>query len=190
MLVKDWLMGKGCLGYLDTDETACNDSSGESDSGVVPVPLKMALAMAKEWENRGRSEAHARGQRIGYDLLYFSASWCVPCQKITSTKKWYLQYQKYWEYDISGGKIHHNPTGKMIDVLWIGPSEKTLESYNKYRSNMPWHSTSFGSKQHWFLTKYYQINSFPTFVLIGRDGRVLLRTNCKEGLEDMTDMIK
>ena len=196
MLVKDWLMGKGCLGYLDTDETACSDSSGESDSWGSARSTE-AGAGAGDGEGVGESgaagEAHARGDKgLDVAILYFSASWCLPCQKITSQlKKWYLQYQKkYWEYDISGGKIHHNPTGKMIDVLWIGPSEKTLESYNKYRSNMPWHSTSFGSKQHWFLTKYYQINSFPTFVLIGRDGRVLLRTNCKEGLEDMTDMIK
>ena len=195
MLVRDWLMGKGCPGYLDTDETACSDSSGESDSwGSARSTEDGAGAGAGDGAGDGAGEGVGEMGDKGLDvaILYFSASWCPPCQKITpQLKKWYLQYQKkYWKHDISGGKINHNPTGKMIDVLWIGPSEKTLESYNKYRSNMPWHSTSFGSKQHWFLTKYYQINSFPTFVLIGRDGRVLLRTNCKEGLEDMTDMIK
>ena len=198
MLVKDWLMGKGCPGYLDTDETACSDSSGESDEwGSARSTEAGAGAGAGDGEGVGESGvaggAHARGDKgLDVAILYFSASWCPPCQKMTpQLKKWYLQYQKkYWKHDISGGKINHNPTGKMIDVLWIGPAEQTLESYNKYRSNMPWHSTSFGSKQHWFLTKYYQINSFPTFVLIGRDGKVLLRTNCKDGLEDMTDMIK
>ena len=40
----------------------------------------------------------------------------------------------------------------MIDVLWIGPAEQTLESYNKYRSNMPWHTyvlevNNIGSQQ-------------------------------------------
>jgi len=210
MLVRDWLMGKGCPGYLDTDETACSDSSGESDSWGSARSTE-AGAGAGDGDGAGAGEgvgesgaaggtgrvagggAHPRGGKgLDVAILYFSASWCPPCQKMTpQLKKWYLQYQKkYWKHDVSGGKINHNPTGKMIDVLWIGPAEKTLESYNKYRSNMPWHSTSFGSKQHWFLTKYYQINSFPTFVLIGRDGKVLLRTNCKEGLEDMTDMIK
>lgn len=212
MLVRDWLMGKGCPGYLDTDETACSDSSGESDSwgsarsteGVVGAGEGVGEAGVAGGTGRaggaggagragGAGGAHARrGKGLDVAILYFSASWCPPCQKMTpQLKKWYLQYQKkYWKHDVSGGKINHNPTGKMIDVLWIGPGEQTLESYNKYRSNMPWHTTSFGSKQHWFLTKYYQIDSFPTFVLIERDGRVLLRTNCKEGLEDMTDMIK
>ncbi|KAG6398795.1 hypothetical protein SASPL_140265 [Salvia splendens] len=102
-----------------------------------------------------------KGKIVG---LYFSASWCGPCQRFTPVLvEVYNELQK-----------HHN-----FEIVFVsGDGDK--EAYDAYFSKMPWLAIPFSdSEAREKLDALFTVSGIPHLVILDKDGKVL--TN--EGVE-------
>ncbi|KAL1539357.1 protein-disulfide reductase [Salvia divinorum] len=101
------------------------------------------------------------GKTVG---LYFSASWCGPCQRFTPILvEVYNELQK-----------HHN-----FEIVFVSGDEDK-ESYDAYFSKMPWFAIPFSdSETREQLDALFVVSGIPHLVILDKDGKVL--TN--EGVE-------
>jgi nucleoredoxin len=90
--------------------------------------------------------------------LYFSASWCGPCVKFTP-----LLAEKYEEVQKEGGDF---------EVVFISADEGEEDCLNYY-SKMPWKRLAFNQEKLDELMNKYEVQGFPTVVLLDRDGSVV-----------------
>lgn len=96
-----------------------------------------------------------RGKRLG---LYFSASWCGPCQKFTPNL-----VEVYNELLPKGD----------FEVVFVSGDEDD-ESFNGYFSKMPWLAVPFSdSETRDRLDELFSVRGIPHLVIIGENGKVL-----------------
>lgn len=102
-----------------------------------------------------------KGKIVG---LYFSASWCGPCQRFTPVLvEVYNELQK-----------HHN-----FEIVFVSGDEDK-EAYDAYFSKMPWLAIPFSdSEAREKLDALFTVSGIPHLVILDQDGKVL--TN--EGVE-------
>jgi len=93
---------------------------------------------------------------VDYWVLYFSASWCPPCKKVTPRLMEF--YQK-------------SPAS--VEVLFIS-ADKSEEEYQKYANTMPWLSIDYRDQVliDALRTRYY-VEGIPAVVVVSRDGELI-----------------
>ncbi|KAI5352327.1 hypothetical protein L3X38_005218 [Prunus dulcis] len=95
------------------------------------------------------------GKKLG---LYFSASWCGPCQRFTPAL-----VEAYNELSPKGD----------FEVVFISADEDD-ESFNGYFSKMPWLAIPFSdSEARDGVDELFKVRGIPHLVILGEDGKVL-----------------
>ncbi|KAH7857457.1 hypothetical protein Vadar_012932 [Vaccinium darrowii] len=96
-----------------------------------------------------------KGKKVG---LYFSASWCGPCQRFTPTLV----------------EIYNEllPKGD-FEVVFVS-ADKDAEEFNGYFSKMTWLAIPFSdSKTRDRLDKLFKVMGIPYLVILDEDGKVM-----------------
>ncbi|CAL1355483.1 unnamed protein product [Linum trigynum] len=96
------------------------------------------------------------GKTIG---LYFSAQWCLPCEKFTP--KLVPIYHKIKADDEDD-----------FEIVFVS-SDRDHESYASYFSLMPWLAIPFGDANIRSLAKHFDVQGIPCLVILGPDGRTV-----------------
>jgi len=92
-------------------------------------------------------ELRGEGRVIG---LYFSAHWCPPCRSFTpSLVKAYESHLR----------------AKQLEVIFVS-SDKDAKSFQEYFATMPWLAIPNGDPRKGKLSKYFEVEGIPMFVLI------------------------
>jgi len=92
-------------------------------------------------------------------LVYFSASWCPPCQEFTpQLVAWY----------------HAHSDGRTLPLLFVS-YDRDAAAMRQHMSDdhMPWWGVAFGSDSAKDLTQAYGATAIPVLVLLDDHGRVL-----------------
>jgi nucleoredoxin len=92
--------------------------------------------------------------------LYFSASWCRPCVMFTP-----VLTQKYNE-------IKASEDADKLEVIFIS-ADQSEEEANHYYEKMPWKRLAYDQDKISELMTRYEVDGFPTVVLLDIDGTVL-----------------
>ncbi|XP_050119098.1 probable nucleoredoxin 1 [Malus sylvestris] len=96
-----------------------------------------------------------KGKKLG---LYFSASWCSPCQQFTPAL-----VEAYNEISPNGD----------FEIIFISADEDD-ESFNGYFSKMPWLAIPFSdSDARDSVDGLFKVRGIPHLVILGEDGKVL-----------------
>lgn len=98
--------------------------------------------------------------------LYFSASWCPPCQAFTP-----LLSDFYQEV---------NRDEKQLEIVWVS-HDKTEEEYKKYFKSMSWLAIPFGDKRIEELTQHFNIKGIPVLLVLKPNGEIAT----KQGKQDV-----
>lgn len=102
--------------------------------------------------------------------LYFSASWCPPCHAFTPIlAAWYKTLK-----------------GKRDDVeIVFVSSDKSLEEFQAYRSQMPWLSIDYVARDlKGALGQAFNVTGIPTLVFLDKDGSVITLEGRKKVMSD------
>ena len=110
-----------------------------------------------------------------YILLDFWGTWCEPCKKTTPELT----------------KLYNEFKGKKFIIVSIA-LEKNARNVEKYvkEKGIKWHNIfqSFDTKNS--IPIKFRINEYPTFILIDRRGKILMRESGIDGFEVIRDRIK
>ena len=90
--------------------------------------------------------------------LYFSASWCPPCQ--TFTKLLIPFYETV------------NEESKQFEVV-LFPYDKEEEAAKAYFGKMPWLSVPLGHEKVKASADHFKVHGIPAFFILKSDGTVL-----------------
>ena len=103
--------------------------------------------------------------------LYFSGSWCGPCQQFTPLlKEFYTAVKR---------------EGKPFEIVFIS-HDRSIDEFNQYYSKMPWHALPYnqiGRKAAQELVEKYQVSGIPSLIflrnlddesILASDGRSLV----------------
>jgi thiol-disulfide isomerase/thioredoxin len=104
--------------------------------------------------------------------IYFSASWCGPCQKFTP------QLAKFYH--------EMNKAGKKYEIVWVS-RDRTQEEFVQYYSKMPWLAVPIGNLQKVIevLGPKYQMKGIPHLVILdGQDASVYTLDGRRMMMED------
>ena len=108
-----------------------------SKSGIVPVSVLSS---------------------IKYVLVYFSASWCKPCQSFTPALDMF--YDSINSFD------------KDVEIIYIS-RDNTLEEFTEYYSKMPWLAVPYeDSSRRQTLKEIFNSKSIPSLYLINSAGSI------------------
>jgi len=92
--------------------------------------------------------------------LYFSGSWCGPCQQFTpKLKEFYTSVKR---------------EGKTLEIVFIS-HDRNIEEFQQYFATMPWHAlpyTEVGRRAAQEMVEKFQVSGIPTLLLLrgGLDG--------------------
>ncbi|MFT3678038.1 MAG: TlpA disulfide reductase family protein [Chitinophagaceae bacterium] len=135
----------------------------------IAVPGTDAIDFAKKDLNGNQlSLSSFRGK---YVLLDFWGSWCVPCRKGNPHLK--ELYQRYKD--------------KGFDIIGIAADNDTPDAWKKAieKDGLPWHHILLDD-----LNKKYNIGSYPTKILIDKNGKIIGRYGSEEKeLDEMLSKI-
>ncbi|KAI3698482.1 hypothetical protein L2E82_42057 [Cichorium intybus] len=96
-----------------------------------------------------------KGKKVG---LYFSASWCPPCQRFTPNL-----VEVYNELIPKGD----------LEIVFISADED-IDSFTAYFSKMPWLAVPFSdSKTRESLDESFKVNGIPHLVFLDENGKVM-----------------
>ena len=135
----------------------------------IAVPGTDAIDFAKNDLNGNLlSLSSFRGK---YVLLDSWGSWCVPCRKGNPhLKELYKQYKE-----------------RGFDIIGIAADNDTQDAWKKAieKDDLPWHHILLGD-----LDKKYNIRSYPTKILIDKNGKIIGRYGSEEAeLDEMLGKI-
>jgi peroxiredoxin len=145
-----------------------------------PKPLKLSVGefipgveigdVAPEFTARtlGGRDLRLRDVRGKVVLMDFWASWCGMCQTALPTM---MKLQKKYEKD-----------GLVIVGVSVDTDAKKAQSFVA-RHAIPWSQTALGPIDSNPVARLYNVNSTPTIILIGRDGKVIGRDIAANDLE-------
>ncbi|CAN1824711.1 Probable nucleoredoxin 2 [Linum perenne] len=102
------------------------------------------------------SVASLVGKTIG---LYFSAQWCLPCEKFTP--KLIPIYHK------EGNNNEHD-----FEIVFVS-NDRDQDSFNSYYAQMPWLALPFGDPNIKTLAKHFDVQGIPCLVILGPDGKTI-----------------
>jgi len=108
-----------------------------------------------------------------FTLLDFWGTWCVPCKELTPELK----------------RISHNYSEK-LNIIGVA-SDKNAEIVKDYVSenNIQWRQSFSNRKKKSKIIKELKITSYPTFILIGKTGKVIYRGG-SNSLSEIERLIK
>jgi len=89
-------------------------------------------------------------------LLYFSASWCRPCQKFTPMLHSFYQSTERYSLEVVFVSRDHNEA-----------------AFREYFSTMPWLAIPFESKEREELITTFEVDGVPRVVILNNKGEVL-----------------
>lgn len=93
-----------------------------------------------------------------YVLVYFSASWCKPCQAFTPALDMF--YDSINSFD------------KDVEVIYVS-RDNTPEEFNEYYSKMPWLAVPFeDATRRQSLKDTFNSRSIPSLYLINSSGAI------------------
>ncbi|HEY8660281.1 MAG TPA: TlpA disulfide reductase family protein [Hanamia sp.] len=120
---------------------------------------------------RDKTKFTLSSTRGGYTLIDFWASWCAPCRRaIPNWKKVYGKYHK-----------------KGFNIISVA-DDRNLSDWEQalVKEQMPWIQVidNFPNKNEpAVVTELYGIKSIPYYVLIDKDGRIILSTNDESAIQ-------
>lgn len=126
----------------------------ELEKRKTAIPGTLSIEFAKpDLKGKPLSLLSFRGK---YVLLDFWGSWCVPCRKENPHLK-----QLYYEYKDKG-----------FDIIGIAADDRTQNAWREAieKDALPWHHVLLGN-----LGTLYNITSYPTKILIDRQGIIIGR---------------
>ncbi|KAA8530621.1 hypothetical protein F0562_005445 [Nyssa sinensis] len=96
-----------------------------------------------------------RGKKLG---LYFSGSWCGPCQQFTPELI----------------EVYNELSSKSDFEIILISADEYVESFNNYFSKMPWLAVPFSdSETRNRLNKLFEVDGIPHLVILDEKGKVL-----------------
>ncbi|CAN1824714.1 Probable nucleoredoxin 2, partial [Linum perenne] len=101
------------------------------------------------------SVASLVGKTIG---LYFSAQWCLPCEKFTP---------KLIPIYHEGNNNEHD-----FEIVFVS-NDRDQDSFNSYYAQMPWLALPFGDPNIKTLAKHFDVQGIPCLVILGPDGKTI-----------------
>jgi nucleoredoxin len=117
--------------------------------------------------------------------IYFSASWCRPCQVFTSELvDYYNRINRLYPHgDLSdASESKEGPGKKNLEIVLVG-LDKTQEKFDEYFAKMPWLSVRFAdSAQSEYLTKTFGVTTIPHLVLINPVNQAVLVSKANDGV--------
>jgi nucleoredoxin len=100
--------------------------------------------------------------------IYFSASWCGPCQMFTP------QLIKVYN------KV--KAAGKDFEILFVS-GDRLEAPHKEYFAKMPWLALPFKDKRAAALNDMFDVEGIPTLIIVGPDGKVI-NADGREALGD------
>eukprot|EP00731_Ephydatia_muelleri_P022587 Em0015g170a len=139
----------------DGRSVVMDDTTG-SNFPWKPLPFTQ-LIEGKFVDNKGNesSWSNLKDKVIG---LYFSAHWCGPCRGFTPilVKTYNLLKSQ----------------GKNFEVIFCS-SDRDLESFKEYFSEMPWLAIPFGDGRKKSLSQRFEVSGIPTLIILDWNGTVI-----------------
>ena len=115
-----------------------------------------------------------------YIVLYYSASWCPPCQKFTpKLVDFYNEVQKD-----KGSKMN-------FEVIFVS-SDRSKGSMKKYMKNkkMPWPAIAYKKKQKIKTVMKNAPSGIPHIVILGKNGEATFAGSANAGLSKLKTLAK
>jgi len=150
--------------YNENEGGEISSVSTIADTGadLKPAPNSKSLASNDSSPNFFNlvkpmlSKNNSKG-RIKYTILYFSASWCGPCQQFTPIlAQWYLKTKR----------LHPE-----MEIVFVS-SDRSQDDFNAYAQKMPWAHLAFEHKDFPEIRKY-SAPGIPFLVLVNENGLAL-----------------
>lgn len=115
-----------------------------------------------------------KGKMVG---LYFSASWCPPCQKFTPILADF--YEEVLEQDVA------------FEIVFVS-SDKSKESMKEYMnsSHGNWLAVPFGNEAIIELKSQYDVVSIPKLIIVNDQGTIVSTEGRKEVTEQGPNSVK
>ncbi|GLJ16450.1 hypothetical protein SUGI_0279920 [Cryptomeria japonica] len=98
------------------------------------------------------------GKTVG---LYFSAQWCFPCQKFTPRLISVYNNLKETLKD-----------GEGFEIIFVS-SDTDEATFQSYYETMPWLALPYDDDKNKELSRYFDICSIPSLVIVGPDGKTV-----------------
>lgn len=99
-----------------------------------------------------------RGKTVG---LYFTAQWCVPCQKFTPRL---ISVYNNLKESLKGDQG--------FEIIFIS-GDRDEAAFRSYYESMPWLALPFGDEKIKELSRYFDIRGIPSLVVVGPDGKTV-----------------
>ncbi|CAN0847952.1 Probable nucleoredoxin 2 [Linum grandiflorum] len=112
------------------------------------------------------SVASLVGKTIG---LYFSAQWCLPCEKFTP--KLIPIYQKI-KQTLAANSNNNNNNEHDFEVVFVS-NDRDQDGFESYFAQMPWLALPFGDPNIKTLAKHFDVQGIPCLVILGPDGKTI-----------------
>ena len=115
-----------------------------------------------------------------YIVLYYSASWCPPCQKFTpDLVKYYNEMKK-----AKGSKMPFE-----VILVTSDRSENAMLGYMKSKK-MPWPAIDFGKESKIDVVKKNSPRGIPYIAVLDKDGKAVIKDNAFAALPKLKKLIK
>ena len=122
--------------------------------------MESSTYVKKLVSNSGPAELSEHSSAI-IKALYFSANWCVSCQRFT------LALTEFYK------KVNNKLDRKEIEIIYVSADESEDE-FKEYYKDMPWLAVPFEeTKAIEELQSIYQIEEIPSLVIVDEDWKAL-----------------
>jgi len=117
--------------------------------------------LSGDGEDVSISSLRGAGKVLG---LYFSAEWCPPCHAFTP--KLAATYKAL------------KAAGKDFEIIFVS-SDRSAADFQKYFATMPWLAIPQGDKRKGALSKMFDVEGIPTFVMLDADTGKIINPNAR-----------